>query len=393
MNGQANKSLRVALIAGALSRGGAEKQAVYMARALHEGGVDVRIYNFREEGLHEPDLTARGIPHRLVRCPATPPGRLLALYAEMRRFRPHIIQASLFWWNIHVSVLGYLCGAMAIGAVRSSGFREVDIYGRRGRWLLHIPPSLITNSDAARRNLEALGVTPAKIAVLPNAIDLNDFDARSAVRHDDDGRDIAVAVGRLIPVKRFDRFLESLARARCTTPALAGMIIGDGPEGSALLRQAEELGLLSGGLTFLGARDDIPALLGRAAMLVLSSDTEGFPNVLLEAMAARRPVITTPAGDAGLIVEEGRTGYVVPFGDTDTMAERMVRLANAPGLRQKLGEAGRERVERLYNLDSLFDQLLAIYRDIARRRGCRDVLHLLARWASPQRSPLLNGIE
>src|SRR5258706_15129835 len=128
---------------------------------------------------------------------------------------------------------------------------------------------------------------------------------------------------------------------------LKGILIGDGPERPRLEALANKLGLLPDGLLFLGRRNDVPALLAQASMLVLSSDHEGFPNVLLEAMAARLPVITTPAGDAGLVVQEGITGYVLPFDDIDAMAERMVRLAKSPDLRHTLGEAGRRRVEHL----------------------------------------------
>ena len=100
------------------------------------------------------------------------------------------------------------------------------------------------------------------------------------------------------------------------------MIVGDGPLWTALHQRAQDLGLLPDGVAFLGRRNDVPALLGSADMLVLSSDHEGCPNVVMEAMAARRPVVTTPAGDAGVLVEDGVSGYVVPFDDVEAMADQ-----------------------------------------------------------------------
>jgi len=141
---------------------------------------------------------------------------------------------------------------------------------------------------------------------------------------------------------------------------------------------ATELEILPNTVTFLGQRDDVPALLKQAEIFFLTSDEEGFPNVILEAMAAHLPVITTPAGEAGGVVQNGVTGYVVPFDDVEGMAELMVHLARLPDLRCQLGNAGRQRVERLYSFEGLADRLLSIYRSIAERQGYRHVLNILS---------------
>ena len=187
-----------------------------------------------------------------------------------------------------------------------------------------------------------------------------------------------MAIGRMCPEKRFDRFLEALARARHAAQELRGMIVGDGPEEPDLRRRAVDLGLLPNDVLFPGRRDDVPALLRQADMLVLSSDYEGFPNVILEAMAARLPVITTPAGDAGVVVEDGISGYVVPSDDIAMMADRMVRLASSQGLRRELGAAGRRRVEQCYSFDGLAERLLSAYETVARRLDRPDVLAAIA---------------
>jgi glycosyltransferase involved in cell wall biosynthesis len=182
----------------------------------------------------------------------------------------------------------------------------------------------------------------------------------------------------LIVEKRVDCFLDALAQARRTVPDLKGLIIGDGPERPRLERQAASLGLVPGNIEFLGRRSDVPALLGQAAMLVHSSANEGFPNAVLEAMTAGLPVITTPAGDAGIVVQDGVSGYVVPFADVDRMAERMVQLALSPGLRRRFGEAGRKRVEQRYSYESLADRILATYRSIVRQQSRHDLASLLS---------------
>jgi glycosyltransferase involved in cell wall biosynthesis len=191
---------------------------------------------------------------------------------------------------------------------------------------------------------------------------------------------IAAAVGSLHPCKRFDLFLEALALARRTEPALAGVIAGaDCGAGAALQERAKVLGLRPPDFTFLGECDRVPALLARAGLLVLSSEYEGFPNVILEGMAARLPALTTPAGDARLIVQHGETGYVVEHEDAQGMADFMVRLAQSPSLRLNFGRAGRKRVEQEYNYESLSDRLRLVFRGFASQRGRSRLVQMLDR--------------
>ena len=106
-------------------------------------------------------------------------------------------------------------------------------------------------------------------------------------------------------------------------------------------------------------------------MLVLTSDDEGLPNVVLEGMAAGLPVVSTPAGEARRIVEDDVDGLVVPFGDAGAVADAMRRLARTPLLRARLGSAGRSKVRRDYALESLPERLAALYRSAASLKGRR----------------------
>ena len=120
-------------------------------------------------------------------------------------------------------------------------------------------------------------------------------------------------------------------------------------------------------------RISIGLIAASAALLiaVLTANVQR-PNVILEAMTARLPVITTPAGDAGVIVEHDKTGYVVKPDDAQSMAAFIVRLAQSPSLRMKLGEAGRTRVEQEYDYESLSHRLIAIFHGFAalKRETC-----------------------
>ena len=117
--------------------------------------------------------------------------------------------------------------------------------------------------------------------------------------------------------------------------------------------------------------------MARANLLALTSDQEGFPNVILEAMAARLPVVTTPAGDAGRVVVHGSTGYVVGFDERERFAQHLVELAATPELRRTLGENGFDRAQREYSFGGLAGRVLAIYRQGLAQQGRTKLLSLL----------------
>ena len=147
---------------------------------------------------------------------------------------------------------------------------------------------------------------------------------------------------------------------------------------------AKTLGLLPDGVTFAGRRDDVPALLKKGDVLLLPSDHEGFPNAVLEAMAAELPVVCTPAGDVGRVVVDGVTGYVLPFEDEQGMVDRVLLLARSEESRHLLGLAGRRRAEQQYSFDALAGRLLSVYHEVAGRLSKKRVLQLLSSYGTSQ---------
>jgi glycosyltransferase involved in cell wall biosynthesis len=368
--------LRVALVAGTLVRGGAEKQLYYMGRALREAGVDLRVLTLGADQHFEEQLSGAGVEVIRFGQSPSPLARLRALSRFAVEFRPHVLQAGHFFTNLYVTAAGRWHGCLALGAIRSDTLYDVASMGRWGRPSLRLPPSLVTNSERARHNAARLGVPASRIHVIGNVIELNGRQAPPGARPK--GGSVTVAlIGRLVPAKRVDRFLEALARARAVEPALRGVVAGQGPERERLMGLAGALGLASGDVEFLGATGDVAAVYHSADLLALTSDHEGVPNVILEAMAAGLPVVTTPAGDAAEIVRDGVTGYVVPPDDSAELAERFVRLARSTQLRVVLGAAGRSRVAEHYAIEGLAGRLLRVYAEAARYQRRDAVLRLL----------------
>jgi glycosyltransferase involved in cell wall biosynthesis len=367
--------LRVAFIAGSLGQGGAEQQLLYLTRELARAHAEVHVFTLTHGERYEPLFAEAGVPvtfagrHRV-------PVRIVDLAMTVRRFRPHVIQAGHFFTNLYVVASARLSACAEIGAIRNDTHFDMAECGRWGHALLHVPRTMIANSHAAVRNAQAAGRDPRRVRVLTNVIDVMAFDRASGGRHLETRADaVALAVARLVTAKRLDRFLRALARARRMGAGLRGIIVGDGPERARLEALAGELGLLPHGVAFFGARGDVPRLMARADMLVLTSQHEGFPNALLEGMAARLPIITTPAGDAAELVRDGQTGFIVPFEDEEILVRRLIELARSPATRRVLGSAGRAHVEERYGLGGLAKRALDIYHDAATQQRSSRTLH------------------
>jgi glycosyltransferase involved in cell wall biosynthesis len=375
------ESLRVAWIAGTLGPGGAEKQLVYAVAALLQARVTVRVYALTRGEEHE--LSLRSLGAAPVYCGrfGLPPARLATLALALRGFRPHVVHSVHFYTNLYAAAAARACGALSVGAIRSDLTRELRLHPFWGRRLLRWPDAIVTNSTVAAENARRAGRPADSVFVLPNTLDLADFDRRAALPvggTPEWPRPCVAAIGRLIAVKRIDRFLRALALARRRRPDLTGLVVGDGPERASLEALAAELELLPEGVRFLGRRDDVPGILARVDALVLTSDQEGSPNVVLEAMAAGRPVIATPAGEVRHLVRQNRTGFVVAFDDAEELAARIVEVTGTGDLASVLGREGRRLVEAEHGVEDLPRKLLRVYADAAAAAGHRPVREILA---------------
>jgi glycosyltransferase involved in cell wall biosynthesis len=360
--------MRIAFIAGTLGPGGAEKQLFYMVRTLRNLGVHIRVYSRFVCPPYDSLIQSLGVEVIPIRSYRGRAHDLLLLIKEMRRFMPHLVQSAHFFCNPYAFVAAKACRSIDIGAIRSDGRRDVETSGPAARIWLHCNRALICNSYAARDNLATLGRSVKNVFVLPNVIDMVSHDNASLTRDissriDNTFKVIAVG-GMHFPVKRFDIFLRGIALARKKMPNIEGYLAGDGVLRPSLELLASELGI-SDAVRFLGHRDDIAAILRLMDAHVLTSDQEGFPNVILEAMASSLTVVTTPAGDANRLVEDGQTGFIIPFNSPEALADRLIRLSRNSTICKQYGRLGRLKVESQYSHTQLAARLGIIYRNLA----------------------------
>jgi glycosyltransferase involved in cell wall biosynthesis len=175
-------------------------------------------------------------------------------------------------------------------------------------------------------------------------------------------KEYVAAIGSLMPVKRWDRLLRVARNLKNVLGEdIHFQIAGDGPLRPALDKLADDLGV-SRIVELRGAVHDIPAFLGGAKFLVHTSQSEGCPNVVMEAMACGLPVVAMETGEIPYLVEDGKTGFVVRQEDETMFAERVSRLLRDDELCLRMGAAAREKAKREFTLERLVSETLAAYK-------------------------------
>jgi glycosyltransferase involved in cell wall biosynthesis len=178
---------------------------------------------------------------------------------------------------------------------------------------------------------------------------------------------VVLTPARLHPQKGHATLLAAAARVPDATFVLAG----DGPLRAELEEKARELGL-AGRCVFLGHRSDVADLLAAADLVVLPSLFEGLPVSVLEAMAARRPVVATAIGGTDEAISHELTGLLVAPSDAAALAAAIQRVQSDPALARRLAAAGRERVEREFSSVTTAREVMKVYDDVMSQAGIRD---------------------
>ena len=359
-----DSSLRVSFLAGTLGQGGAERQLYYMLRALKGCGVRVRLLTLTSGEHWEGAIRELGVPVVWVGERRGKHRRLLRTIRALKSDPPDLLQSAHFYTNLYAVGAARWVGCREIGAIRSDVYFEVKSNGLFGRPSLRLPRLLAANSRPGLENAARCGVPRSRLCLLGNVVDLDRF--RPSLRRVG-GPFRLLLVGRLVPQKRIDRFLAAFARFRELSGREArATIVGGGPERGALEAEAARLGLGPDRVEFRGAVSDLAPIYREADLLVLTSDHEGTPNVVLEAMASGLPVVATRVGGTVDLVGEGETGFLFEPSESDAMASRIAELADDATLRLDAGRRARARVERDHSLSRLPGQLEDLYRTALR---------------------------
>jgi glycosyltransferase involved in cell wall biosynthesis len=227
---------------------------------------------------------------------------------------------------------------------------RVRLYERLDRFHLRFMDHVVAVSAAQGAKVRRAGVPQDRLAVIPNAIDPDRFadpDPRYRAKllryfHGEPER-VVGAAGRLSPEKGFDVLIAAATRMMEADPSVGFVVFGEGPCRADLQQKITDAGL-TGSVVLAGFRPDLDKFIPHLDLLALPSHTEGLPNVVLEACAAGVPVVATSVGGTPEVIEDGMSGYLVPPGNAEALAEA---IREALGCEEQLREVafqGRQRV-------------------------------------------------
>lgn len=375
------RTLRVLHVIVGLDVGGAE----LMLKRLIESqsgfsDCDHSVVSLTNAGVIGPQLSEQGISVQSLGMKSffDIPKVLWLLCHSIRRQRPDIVQT----WMYHADLLGGVA-ARAVGVRKVIwGVRTTDI-GKGGKnstrmvrticayfssWL---PSKIVCAANASKKAHADIGYAEARMCVIPNGFEINRFQAteqqRQSIRNAYSISDTHVVIGslgRFNPVKDHANFIAATGRLASCNPALRFMMVGRGlDQDNRTLRDMINNTGFPERYILLGERQDVSACLKSMDIFCLHSKTEGFPNVLGEAMIVGVPCVTTDVGDAALLL--GENGIIVPPQSSELLADGLLRMLNlSHDDRERMVEGGRVRIRENFSMEMSSLLFLELYNSL-----------------------------
>ncbi|MHB8301714.1 MAG: glycosyltransferase family 4 protein [Acidobacteriaceae bacterium] len=245
----------------------------------------------------------------------------------------------------------------------------VYCYGVVDRMVLRKYAAAVAVSEDVKRRLLRAGVKAGNIHIVRNGIDLGPYEhAPPTLREDFASEDAPIVglIGRLSKEKGVDIFLRAAARVLIEFPGTKFVVVGDGPDRAELESLIDELKIRNS-IAMLGRRDDMPSVYASLDVMVSSSRKEGLPMSILEGMASRRPLVATAVGEVPTVVQDGRTGLLIPAENVAALATAIAELLRNSALRERLGISARELVEAEFSAARMAADYLNVYRTAVER--------------------------
>jgi glycosyltransferase involved in cell wall biosynthesis len=394
LNYRSKRKIRVLQLIDTFSVGGAEKIVLSLAAKTDRDRFEVIPCALFRSGPLEAEMKAAGIAYRILGLPRRSVLTGPLFLADLRRIVTAVTeiirQLSIDILHTHLThstLVGVLATRESNGPPVCATAHNITLQNRRGRlspraWLMYygiratfsrVDRIIAVSEKVAQAVQRYAGIPSDRITTIVNGIDPDRFQSpqsRSELRQKLNfpmDRPVLVSVGRLTRQKGYPHLLAGLALVPPEERPLT-VVVGDGPDRQNLELKTRTL-KLANDVRFLGNRQDIAALLAAADIFVLASLWEGLPLALLEAMASRLPSVVTAVGENPNVIEDGKSGILIPSADEPALAEAVRRLLREPLQRKKMGQAARERFDRHYGLPRFIDAHESLYEEMLIERS------------------------
>jgi len=361
--------MKIAHLIKGLGRGGAEgllPQTIRQRGAGFDYGVG---YFLPWKDAHVAELEETGAEVRLfgARSNAALFARVPAVAGWLRRGGFDLVHAHLPLAGVVARFAGRLARVPVVYTEHNLQERYHPLTAHANRLTWGLQRQVVAVSGEVAGSIARRFGARVPVTVVQNGIEIPDLEELSSGRQEvrrnlgiDEAAEVVGAVAVLRSQKRFDLWLEAAREIAASRPAARFLIVGDGPLRSELEALATELELAER-IVFAGLQTGVRPYLAAMDLFLISSEFEGLPLALLEAMAARLPVVATRVGGIPEVIETERSGVLVDFGDPHVLAVEVSRLLGDSEARRSLGRAARSRVEAGFSVARMARELEAIY--------------------------------
>lgn len=353
--------------------GGAERMAVHIALGLNSQLFEPAVvaYSGRYGSDLEHQLEAGGIKTWFL---DKGPGFGWRTYGRLHRvfqeFRPDIVHTHVHVMRYAFPSLVYFKPRLMVHTVNNMAEQEIE---PRARWLQRlaykrgvIPVAVAREVAVSLERLYGIGDCRVVWNCIPTNLYASPQTPRAIWRAKQGFSDedvLFLCVARFAPQKNHELLLNAFAKGPASTAKAHLVLVGEGVLRARLQRQVNELGLTNR-VHFLGLRRDIPDVLGAADVFTLSSDWEGNPLSVIEAMAAGLPIVSTAAGGVPELLQDGKEGFIVEQGRAEQLSEAMTILLNNPGLRRAMGAAASTRATEQFDVSAMVRAYEELYSEV-----------------------------
>lgn len=379
-----NWPIRLAYPLGQLQIGGAELQSLALADQLIKDGFSVDYIS--RSGPGPLDARAREIgagvrylgrgatasTSQLVRA-ARIANRAMLWVKTVRAGHYDIVDSWMHPADTMAALTRPLTGTPVVMSARLGRLPRTRLGLATG--LLEATVSRLTDAVVANADIVAAdariieGVPAKKVHVIRGGVELppdysDEQRAESRAALGASTGDLLIGcVGNFRPMKRQDLLIEAFSRLVARHPKIRLVLVGDGELRPGIEAQVTELGL-HGRILVHGHASDTRPLYNAFDLFVQASNSEGLPNVILEAAAARLPIVATAAGGTGEVVHDGETGLLVPIDDVDSLTRAIDQALSDAEMRLRLGSAARQVIEDEYGMERFIREYVKLYRTL-----------------------------